>query len=102
VIHSAGLLETGAKETDMTYPNDPNFRRRDMDSSTNYTSWIVGGIVALAVIFGIFMMFGRDDNSTTASNTSPNRPAATSPATAPAPSPGTTGAGTTSPPPASR
>jgi hypothetical protein len=69
----------------MSYQNDPNINRRnnriDRDE-TSYTGWIVGGLVALALIIGLFTMFGRDKtNDTTASNTSPNRPAATAPAT---------------------
>ncbi len=64
----------------MTYQDDPNLnRRKRMDrEDTSYTSWIVGGLVALALIVGLFAMFGRD-NTNTASNTS--RPAATAPAT---------------------
>jgi hypothetical protein len=87
----------------MSYQNDPNLNRRPVrDDDPSYTGWIVGGIVALAVIAGIFMMFGRTDSTSTASNTSPNRPAVTAPATTPPPTPGTTGAGSTSPPPAAR
>jgi hypothetical protein len=92
------------KEIKMTNPDDPNFNRRramdDMDA--NYTGWIVGGLLALVVIAGIFLMFGRSDTVPTASNTSPNRPAATAPGSTPAPTPGTTGSGSTSPPPPAR
>lgn len=87
----------------MSHHDDPNLDRRPaMDADTRYTGWIAGGLVALAVIAGIFLMFGRNDNTNTASNTSPRRPAATAPATTPAPTPGTTGAGSTTPPPAAR
>jgi hypothetical protein len=87
----------------MTYQNDPNLNRRPVESAdTSYTSWIIGGVVALMVIAGIFMMFGRTDGTNTASNTSPDRPAVTSPASNPSPNPSTTGAGSTSPPPAAR
>jgi hypothetical protein len=87
----------------MTYPDDPNLNRKPgMDVDASYTGWIVGGLLALIVIAGIFLMFGRNDSTTTASSTSPNRPAATAPATTPAPTPGTTGSGSTSPPPAAR
>ena len=94
----------------MTYQEDPNDPRRNLDGGmnremnrdTSYTGWIVGGLVALAVIVGIFFLVGRDgDNASTASNT-PDRPAASAPATTPSPSPGTTGSGSTSPPPAAR
>ena len=87
----------------MTNQDDPNFnRRRAMDMDASYTGWIAGGLLAVIVIAGIFLMFGRNDSTTTASNTSPNRPAATAPASTPAPTPGTTGSGSTSPPPAAR
>jgi hypothetical protein len=87
----------------MTYQDDPNLNRRPaMDADASYTGWIIGGLVALVVIAGIFLMFGRNDDTNTASNTSPDRPTATAPATTPAPTPGTTGAGSTSPPPAAR
>ena len=69
----------------MTYQNDPNRpvnRRTDgrMDpDDTSYTGWIIGGLVALAMVVGLFAMFGRD-NTNVASNNS-NRPAATAPTT---------------------
>jgi hypothetical protein len=93
----------------MTYQQDPNEPRRDTNTGMNrdmrrdagYGSWVVGGLVAVAVIAGIFAFFGRDDSNTTASTT-PERPAAGAPATTPSPSPGTTGSGSTSPPPAAR
>ena len=75
---------------------------RDESREAGYGSWIVGGLVALAVIAGIFAFVGRDaSNTSTASNT-PDRPAASAPATTPSSSPGTTGSGSTSPPPAAR
>jgi hypothetical protein len=81
-------------------PDDPNHRRVDRDE-VSYTGWILGGVAALALIAGVFFMFGRDDGTTsTASNT--NRPAATQPASPPANPPSTTGSGTTSPAPANR
>ena len=67
----------------MTYQNDPNINRRNnrMDrDDTSYTGWIIGGIVALALVIGLFAMFGRN-NTNTASNTAPNSPAATAPTT---------------------
>jgi hypothetical protein len=58
----------------MTYQDDPNInRRRSVRDETSYTGWIIGGLVALLVIAGIFMMSGRNAGDNTASNT----PAAT-------------------------
>jgi hypothetical protein len=70
----------------MTYQNDPN-RRAGMREETSYTSWVVGGLVAIAVILGIFAMMNRGENTNTASDT----PASSS-------RPATTGSGTVSPP----
>jgi hypothetical protein len=70
----------------MTYQNDPN-RRNRLDGDRSYTGWIIGGVVALALVIGLFTMFGRDNTkNSTASNNTPattttNRPAATAPAT---------------------
>jgi hypothetical protein len=88
----------------MTYEsnrNQPEYR----DNETSYTSWIIGGVIAVALIIGGIMMFGRDaGTNNTASNTS--RPAATSPATtgsgsattpAPATAPATTPSTTPAP-----
>ena len=67
-------------------PDEPSFRRVDREE-TSYTGWIIGGVAALALIMGMFFMFGRDDGTkSTASNT--NRPAVTQPSTNP---PTTTG-----------
>src|SRR5215203_2255599 len=67
----------------MTYQNDPNINRRTTRrdiNDTSYTGWIIGGLVAVAVVIGLFTIFGRDKtNDGTASNT--NRPAATAPTT---------------------
>jgi hypothetical protein len=84
----------------MTFQEDPNRPRRPMvQNETSYTTWILGGIAALAVIFGLAFMFGRGDGTTsTATNT--DRPAATQPASPNPPS--TTGSGTTSPAPPNR
>ena len=94
----------------MTYQEDPNDPRRDMNAAMNndasreagYGSWVISGLVALAVIVGIFASFGRDDSNTSTASNTPDRPAAGAPATTPSPSPGTTGSGPTSPPPAAR
>jgi hypothetical protein len=66
----------------MSYQDDPNINRRNrMDrDETSYTGWIIGGILALALIVGIFAMFGRD-NANTASNNTPNRPTTSVPST---------------------
>jgi hypothetical protein len=75
----------------MTYQNDPN-RRTGMREETSYTAWIVGGILAVAVVLGIFAMTNRGDNTNTASDTptSTSRPATTT----------GSGAGSTTPSPA--
>jgi hypothetical protein len=67
----------------MSYQGDPNFNRRSshpMTEDRSYTGWIVGGIVAIAVILGIFATTNRTDKADTAANNA-NRPAATAPAT---------------------
>jgi hypothetical protein len=50
----------------MTYQDDPNLNRRkrlNRDNNTSYTGWIVGGLVALALVIGLFTMFGRTTNT---------------------------------------
>ena len=85
----------------MTFPNDQNRPRHPLNDETSYASWILGGIAALAVIAGLFFMFGRNDGTTsTATNT--DRPAATQPASPPANPPSTTGSAPTTPAPANR
>ena len=78
----------------MSYQDDPNINRRNRidREDTSYTGWIIGGIVALALVVGIFVMFGRD-NTSTASNNTPNRPTATAPITTGSGSGGTTSGG---------
>ena len=72
----------------MTYENDPN-RRRGMRDDKSYTGWIIGGVIAVAVILGIFMLTNRTDNTNTASNPSATAPSTTgSGVTTPAPGPG--------------
>ena len=77
----------------MSYQDDPNFNRRrnGLGNDRNYTGWIVGGVIAIAVILGIFAMTGRSDRTNTTANNA-NRPAATAPVTTgsavPAPSSG--------------
>jgi hypothetical protein len=67
----------------MSYQDDPNINRRTrMDrDDTSYTSWIIGGLVAVALVVAVFAMFGRDNTNTASNNTSPTRPAATAPST---------------------
>jgi hypothetical protein len=77
----------------MTYQNDPHNRRPARDN-TSYTGWIVGGLVALALVIGLFTMFGRD---TTNTNTAANNTPATTTANRPAPAaPDTTSSGVNS------
>ncbi len=78
------------------YENDPNYPRRDQPGSvkeeTSYMGWVIGGLVALALVIGLFTMFGRDTTTTnTAINTT--RPVTTTPARLPdpLPAPATTG-----------
>jgi hypothetical protein len=69
----------------MTY-QDPNIPRRPVPpddvsrridgDDTSYTGWILGGFAALALILGVFFMFGRDDGTTSTADN--NKPAATS------------------------
>ena len=61
----------------MTYQNDPNRPNRMRDEGS-WTGWIVGGVLAVAVILGIFAMTNRTDNTNAASN---NPPATTGSAT---------------------
>lgn len=81
----------------MTYQDDPNGNlRRDDSEETNYTGWIVGGAVALAVILGVFVMANGTNNPGMATNDSPT-------ISRPATEPTTTGSGSSQPsnPPAS-
>ena len=59
-----------------------------MKEETSYMGWVIGGLVALALVIGLFTMFGRD---TTTTNTAiyTTRPVTTTPA--PLPAPATTG-----------
>jgi hypothetical protein len=65
----------------MSYQDDPNINRRNLreDTDTGYVGWIVGGLLAVALIIGGLMMFGRDNTNTASNNT--NRPAASAPTT---------------------
>ena len=85
----------------MTYGEDPDMPRRVAEPEPNLAAWIAGGVLALAVIFGVFLMFRGNDATTTASN-APSRPQVGTMSPAPQPSPTTTGSGATSPAPAGR
>jgi hypothetical protein len=83
----------------MPYIEDPDYPKRQsysMTNDTSYTGWIVGGILALVVVLGLFFAFGRTGNET---NTAANRPAPTTTGSA-VPSPNTSAAPTTTPAPA--
>jgi hypothetical protein len=71
----------------MTYQNDPH-NRRPAEADTSYIGWIVGGVVAVAVIVGIFMMTNRSATNTATNDTTVPRTTMTSPAPA---APTTTG-----------
>jgi hypothetical protein len=70
------------------YENDPNYPRRNrpgsVEEETNYTGWVIGGLVALALAIGLFTMFGRDTATT---NTAVNNPRPVTTTTTPAPLP---------------
>jgi hypothetical protein len=75
----------------MTYQDDPNpnMNRTD-DQDTNWMAWLIGGVVALAVILGIFLMAGPTGNDNTAANNPRTTTTAPPPASVP---PATTGSG---------
>lgn len=74
----------------MTYENDPNLNRPSLaNEDRTFTGWIIGGVIAVAVILGVFMFTSRTDNTNTASNPPATAPSTTgSGATTPAPGPG--------------
>ena len=70
----------------MTYQNDPH--NRAPERKTNY-GWIIGGLVAAAMIFGIFSMYRHNGSYTVPTA---NGARVTAPTTAVTPSaPATTG-----------
>jgi hypothetical protein len=82
----------------MTYQDDPNLNRRPaVRDDRSYTGWIVGALVAVVVIAGIFLLAGHNPRDNTAAIT-PTAPTTTgsatttTPATTPpaAPAPRTT------------
>ena len=92
----------------MTYnPNDPNNlndrnytagSRRAAANDSSYMGWIIGGLVALAVILGIVFLLPMNNSNTASNNT--NETTASSPARPAVPPASTTGSGATSPKPA--
>src|SRR4051794_32093973 len=65
----------------MTYQNDPNInppvtQRRQEASS--YTGWIIGGLVALAVITGVIVMFGHPTDTASTTNSGGSTASSTS------------------------
>jgi hypothetical protein len=86
-----------AEATIMTYQNDLNTNRRsDISDDTSYTGWIIGGVVALAIVIAAVAF--------TSTGNSPDQPQTTTtvPAPAPTPSPSTAGSDTAPPTPANR
>jgi hypothetical protein len=66
--------------------NDPNIGRRashPMAKKDNYTGWIVGGAVAIAVILGLFAIYDRSGTRTVAVS----KPATTTGIVTPPPAP---------------
>jgi len=68
----------------MTYQNDPRNRTPVRDKKSS--DWIIGGLVAVAVAYGIFSMYRHNNNYTaptadrgtvTTPTTVPNAPATT-------------------------
>ena len=85
-----------ARVSDPAYVNrNPNVRA---DGDRSYAGWIIGGLVAVAVILG-FMFVLPMTNSDTASNMN-NGTTASSPVRPATPPASTTGSGATSPAPA--
>ena len=83
------------EETIMTYQSDPNTNRRnDIRDDTSYTHWIIGGVVALAIVIAAAAFISKGNN--------PDQPQTTTTVPAPAPSPSTTGSDTAPPAPANR
>jgi hypothetical protein len=84
-----------AEATIMTYQNDLNTNRRsDISDDTSYTGWIIGGVVALAIVIAAVAF--------TSTGNSPDQPQTTTTVPAPTPSPSTTGSDTAPPTPANR
>jgi hypothetical protein len=85
-VAGVGLPAPTAKgDALMTYQNDPNLNRPftnpnppeptrptyPITRDTNYTPWIIAGLAAVALLVGLFTMFGRDSTTKTANNPKP-------------------------------
>ena len=83
------------EETIMTYQSDPNSNRRnDIRDDRSYTHWIIGGVVALAIVIAAVAFISTGN--------SPERPQTITTVPAPAPSSSKTGSDTPPPAPANR
>jgi hypothetical protein len=83
------------EETIMTYQSDPNSNRRnDIRDDRSYTHWIIGGVVALAIVIAAVAFISTGNY--------PDRPQTITTVPAPAPSSSTTGPDTAPPAPANR
>ena len=79
----------------MTYQSDPNSNRRnDIRDDRSYTHWIIGGVVALAIVIAAIAFISTGNY--------PDRPQTITTVRAPAPSSSTTGSDTAPPTPANR
>lgn len=58
----------------MAYQEDPDYPRRSfpLTEEPSYTSWIVGGILAFAVMCGLFFTFGSKTDETRSAVNEPN------------------------------
>jgi len=66
----------------MTFPNDGNHNRNRVNE-TNYTPWIIGGVLAVVLILGAYSMMGDRATNTAAIQT--GRDITTTTPVAPAP-----------------
>ena len=71
----------------MSYNENRN--RNGMRDETSYTGWIIGGLLMLALVVGVFAFSHRSGDTNTANNT---------PGTSTASTPSTTGSGTANSP----
>ena len=79
----------------MTYQSAPNSNRRnDLRDDRSYTHWIIGGVVALAIVVAAVAFISTGN--------SPDRPQTITTVPALAPSSSTTGSDTAPPAPANR
>jgi len=92
VVWGKTLQPRSNRSESMTYSNDPN-RRRALENNSSYGAWIIGAIVVIAAILGLFAYNNGMVGDKTAANNTPvstNLPSTTgSGTTAPAPGPGT-------------